>query len=67
MKAPISVMVPSCSLMRTYSPTRKVREYISTSPLAACPNRLDPPSVTIRPISSDTPLKASLCAPGRYG
>ena len=51
--------------MRTYSPTRSVREYINTSPLAAWPSTLDPPIVTISPSSSDMPLKASVWAPGR--
>ena len=62
---PSSVTVPSCWSMRTYSPTRIVREYISTRPLAAWPNTLEPPTVIITPSSSDMPLNASLSAPGR--
>lgn len=62
---PSSTTVPSLSATRTYSPTRSVREYIRINPLAPCPTRLAPPTVSIRPISTDMPLNASLSAPGR--
>ncbi len=66
-KAPSSTTVPSCSPMRTYSPGRSVRVYITMSPLAAWPTRLVEPSEIMRPTSTESPLKASLSDPGRYG
>ena len=60
LKRVIAATVPSCSPMRTYSPVRRVREYIRIRPLAPWPTTLEAPSDTIRPISTDMPLKASV-------
>ena len=65
--APSSTTVPSWSPMRTYSPGRIVRVNIRMSPLAAWPTMLVEPSEIMRPTSTDSPLKASLSEPGRYG
>ena len=64
---PISTIVPSWSPMRTYSPGRYVRVYIRMRPLAAWPTIPDAPIDTIRPISTDRPLNASVSDPGMYG
>ena len=66
-KRPDSTTVPSNSLMRTYSPARRVLVYMRMSPDAACPIMLVAPSEIMSPTSTESPLKASVCAPGRYG
>lgn len=66
-KTPSSSTVPSFSAIRTYSPTFNAREYIRIKPAPAWATILDEPSETIRPTRTESVVKASDCAPGRYG
>ncbi|MNT82033.1 hypothetical protein D3C72_2217050 [compost metagenome] len=63
-RASSEATVPTVSPMHTMSPRRSAREYTTTMPLISWLTTLADPSVTMKPSSTDSPLKTSLSEPG---